>query len=47
MPMDVDAGSGVLDGLLGLGELDLLAAYRSEEYSYLASLKFIRHIYLP
>src|SRR5919199_6211654 len=43
---DINAGAGVLDGLLRLGELNLLGACRSEKYGYLASLQFVRHINL-
>src|SRR3954463_10238445 len=44
---DVNFGAGVFDGLLRLGELDLLAAHGGKQYRYLASLQLVRHVRPP
>jgi hypothetical protein len=41
---DIDFSTGILDGLLGLGKLDLLATHRGKQYGYLASLQLARHV---
>src|SRR5215207_2639655 len=43
----VYVGTGVLDSLLGLGELDLLTTHRSKQDGYLASLQLVRHAQPP
>src|ERR671910_52088 len=46
-PDHVYFGAGVLDSLLGLGELDLLTTHRSKQDGYLASLQLVRHAQPP